>query len=144
METHNERTRPFMRQLVRAGAYDRAMRKAYVVLAGLLLFNVVFQFVTAGFLVFEDRSDIDAHGAGAGAAHLWPLGMIIVAAVGKLGRELIVIGVILLVLAFVQFPVQDAEGLWVIHPLLALIMAFGAHHAMQRARGQATLTPAAR
>lgn len=130
-----------MRKPVRAGAYDRAMRKAYVVLAGLLLFNVVYQFVTAGFLVFEDRGDIDAHGIGASAAHLWPLGMIITAAIGKLGRELIIIAVVLLLLVVAQFPIQDTEGLWVIHPLIALIMAFGAHHAMQRARGQATLTP---
>lgn len=110
------------------------MRKAYVVLAGLLLLNIVWQFITAGTLVFEDRGEIGPHGAGAGAAHLWALGMIIVAAVGKLGKELIIAGVVLLVLAFVQFPIQDTEGLWVIHPLVALIMAFGAYHALQRAR----------
>ena len=113
------------------------MRKAYVVLAGLLLLNIVFQFITAGMLVFEDRGDVEAHGAGAGAAHLWPLGMIIVAAVGKLGRGLIISGVVLLVLAVVQFPIQDTEGLWVLHPLVALIMAFGAYHALMGARAGA-------
>ena len=132
-----------MRKAVRPPAYDPPMRKAYVVLAGLLLLTIVFQFITAGVLVFEDRGKVEMHGAGAGVAHLWPLGMIIVAAVGKLGRDLIILGVVLLVLAFVQFPIQDTEGLWVIHPLVALIMAFGAHHAMQRARaGDDTHRPA--
>ena len=110
------------------------MRKAYVVLAGLLLLNIVWQFITAGMLVFEDRGEVGPHGAGAGLAHLWPLGMIITAAVGKLGRSLIISGVVLLVLAFVQFPIQDTEGLWVIHPLVALIMAYGAYHALMAAR----------
>jgi hypothetical protein len=113
------------------------MRKAYVVLAGLLLLNVVFQFVTAGAIIFED-GEVDAHGAGSGLAHVWPLGMIIVAAIGKLGRDLIIYGVVLLVLVFVQFPIQDADGIHIIHPLVALIIAFGAHHAMQRARGDTT------
>ena len=119
------------------------MRKAYVVLAGLLLLTVVYQFVTAGLIIFEGN-DVGPHGAGSGIAHLWPLGMIIVAAVGKLGRDFIIYGVVLLVLVFVQFPIQDTEGLAVVHPLVALIIAFGAYHALTAARRLPDDTPAAR
>jgi hypothetical protein len=108
-------------------------RTAYVALAGLLLLTVVYQFVTAGLIIFEGK-DTDAHGAGAGIAHLWPLLMIIVAAVGKLGRTLILFAVGLLVLVTFQSAIPEGD-LAVIHPLVALVIAFVGHAALQRARG---------
>ena len=111
------------------------MRQAFVVLAGLLLLTVVFQFVTAGLYIFDDSS-IDPHGAGAGAAHLWPLLMIIVAAVGKLGSRLIITSVVLLVLVTVQSGIPES-GAGFLHPLVALIIAFGAYHALMGARAGA-------
>jgi hypothetical protein len=120
---------------VRGRGYDRAMRKAYVVLAGLLLLNVAFQFVTAGRFIFDGDS-IDPHGAGAGAAHLWPLLMVIVSAVGKLGKPLIISAVVLLVLVVVQSGIPEG-GAGFLHPLVAAIIAFGAYHALMLARGQA-------
>jgi hypothetical protein len=108
------------------------MRKAFVVLAGLLLLNVVYQFVTAGLYIFDDKS-IDPHGAGALGAHLWPLLMIIVAAVGKLGSRLIITAVVLLVLVTVQSAIPEG-GAGFLHPLVALIIAFGAYHALIGAR----------
>lgn len=130
-----------MRQLVRRRAYDRAMRKAYVIFAGLLLFTVVWQFVTAGLRIFEGE-DIGPHGAGAGAAHLWPLLMLIVAAVGKLGKSLIIGAAVLLVLVTVQSGISEG-GAAFIHPLGGLIIGFGAYHLFMLARrGVAGATPA--
>jgi hypothetical protein len=127
-----------MRETVRAAAYDRAMnyRKVYTVLAGLLLLTVVYQFVTAGLIVFEGKPK-DAHGAGGGVAHLWPLLMIIAAAVGKLGRDAIIFAVALLVLVVFQSAIPEGSLGW-LHPLGALIIAFTAHHALQHARAGTT------
>lgn len=112
------------------------MRTAYVTFAGLLLLTVVYQFVTAGMIIFEG-GDVGPHGAGSGIAHLWAAGMIVFAAIGKLGRSLIVSGVVLLVLVAAQFPIQDADGVAVLHPLVALLIAFGAYHALMAARAGA-------
>lgn len=111
------------------------MRTAYVVLAGIMLLNVVYQFVTAGYLVFEDRGNVDPHAMGANIAHLWALGMIITAAVGKLGKGLIIAGVALFVLISAQYAIAENAG--VIHPLVALVIAFGAYHALMAARAGA-------
>jgi hypothetical protein len=110
------------------------MRTAYVALAGLMLLNVVFQFVAAGTGLVELGGDgeFDPHRAGAGAAHLWPLLMIIVAAVGKLGRVLIITPIVLLLL--ITFQYATAENIGAIHPLVGLIIAFGTYHALMAAR----------
>lgn len=108
------------------------MRTAYVAFAGLLLLTVAYQFVTAGLIIFEGNES-GPHGAGAGAAHLFPLLMIVVAAVGRLGKGLIISAVVLLVLVSVQSGIQEG-GAAFIHPLLALIIAFGAYHALMAAR----------
>ena len=107
------------------------MRKAYVVLAAIMMLNVVYQFVTAGLIVFEGE-DVDPHGAGAGVGHLWALGMVITAAVGRLGKWLIIAGVALFVLLSAQYGIATDAG--VIHPLVGLIIAFIAYHAMMTAR----------
>jgi hypothetical protein len=110
------------------------MRTAYVVLAGIMLLNVVFQFVAAGTGLVELGGDgeFDPHKSGAGASHLWPLLMIIVAAVGKLGKKLIILPVVLLLL--ITFQYATAEEIGSIHPLVGLIIAFGAYHAFLAAR----------
>lgn len=120
-----------MRKRVRARPYHRAMRSAYIALAGLMMLNVVYQFVTAGLVVFEGE-DVDVHQMGANVAHLWPLLMAIVAAVGRFGARLIVIPVVLFVLVGLQY--MTAEEIGAIHPLVALIIAFGAYHALVGAR----------
>lgn len=107
------------------------MRTAYVVFAGLMLLNVVYQFVTAGLVVFEGN-DVDAHAMGANIGHLWALGMIVTGAVGKLGKLPIIMGVVLFVLISAQYGIAESAG--VIHPLVALIIAFGAYHAFQHVR----------
>lgn len=117
------------------------MRNAYVALAGLLLLTVVFQFLTAGMIVFDGEANGAHTGAGAGAAHLWPLLMVIVAAVGKLGRAAIVSGVVLVVLVGVQSLLPES-GAALLHPLVALIIAFGAYHALMGARAGAAAAPA--
>ncbi len=127
-----------MREVVRGGAYDRAMRKAYVVLAGIMLLNVLWQFGTAGAAVFDGKST-DPHVSGAGASHLWPLLMIIVAAVGKLGKALIITPIVLLLL--ITFQYATAESIGVLHPPVALVIAFGAYHALMAAQ-RGTVAPA--
>ena len=110
------------------------MRTAYVVLAGIMLLNVAFQFVAAGTGLVELGGDgeFDPHKAGAGASHLWPLLMIIVAAIGKLGKTLIITPIVLLLL--ISFQYATAEDIGAIHPLVGLIIAFGAYHALMAAR----------
>ena len=120
-----------MRQTVRPPAYDPPMRKAYVVFAGLMLLNVVYQFVTAGLVVFEGNES-DPHAMGANVGHLWALGMIVTAAVGKLGKGLIIAGVAIFILLSAQYGIAESAG--VIHPLVGLIIAFGAYHAFMTAR----------
>ena len=107
------------------------MRTAYVVLAGIMLLNVVYQFVSAGLVVFEGK-DVDPHAMGANIGHLWALGMIVTAAVGKLGKWLIIAGVALFVLLSAQYGIAESAG--VVHPLTGLIIAFIAYHAFQTAR----------
>ena len=123
-----------MRKAVRPRAYDPRMRNAYVVLAVLMLLNVVFQFVAAGTGLVELGGDgeFDPHRAGAGISHLWPLLMIIVAAVGKLGKKLIITPIVLLLL--ISFQYATAEDIGAIHPLVGLVIAFGAYHAFMAAR----------
>lgn len=116
------------------------MRTAYVAFAGIMLLNVVYQFVTAGLIVFEGNQD-DPHAMGANIAHLWALGMIVTAAVGKLGKWLIIAGVALFVLISAQYGIAASAG--VIHPLVALIIAFIAHHALMAARRGAPAAHAA-
>ena len=120
--------------VVRPRAYDPAMRTAYVVLAGIMLLNVAFQFVAAGTGLTElgGDGDLDPHKLGASISHLWPFLMIIVAAVGKLGKRLIITPVVLLLL--ITFQYATAEDIGSIHPLVGLIIAFGAYHALMGAR----------
>ena len=120
-----------MRQFVRERPYDSPMRQAFVVLAGIMLLNVLYQFVTAGLVVFEDEK-VDPHAMGANIGHLWALGMIITAAVGKLGKWLIIAGVALFILLSAQYGIAESAG--VIHPLVGLIIGFIAYQAFQTAR----------
>ena len=136
----SERGRSCGNPSVRPPPYHPRMRTAYVVFAGLMLLNVVYQFVTAGLVVFEGN-DVDAHGMGANIAHLWALGMVVTAAVGKLGKGLIIAGVALFVLISAQYGIAESAG--VLHPLVALIIAFGAYHALMTARALPDDRPAA-
>ena len=109
------------------------MRNAYVALAGIMLLNVVFQFVAAGSGLVELGGDgeFDPHRVGGSVSHLWPFLMIIVAAVGKLGKKLISTPIVLLLLITSRY--VTAEEFGAIHPLVGLIIAFGAYHLLMGA-----------
>jgi hypothetical protein len=130
----SERRRSCGNPSVRPPAYDPRMRQAFVVLAGLMMLNVVFQFVAAGAGINElgGDGDLDPHKMGANIAHLWPLLMIVVAAVGKLGKRLIITSVVIFLLVFFQYPIAENAG-W-LHPLVGLLIAFGTYHALIGAR----------
>ena len=115
------------------------MRTAYIVLAGLTLLNVVFQFVTAGAFIGglgNDGDWLDPHGGGSIGIHLFPLLMIIVAAVGKLGRDALLYAVAVLVLGMIQVAITET-GIAFLHPLNALIIFVVAHRALHHMRGRA-------
>ena len=112
------------------------MRTAYVVAAGLLLLNIVFQFLTAGGFIVglgQNGDWLDPHGGGSVGVHLFPLLMIIFAAVGKLGKTPIILAVVLLVLGFFQVAITES-GIAFLHPLNALVLFFLGHHALQLVR----------
>jgi hypothetical protein len=121
-------------------------RTAYTVLAAIFLLIVVLQFLTAGLGIFRDADDFDIHREGAGGAHLVPLLMLIIALVGKLGRNAAIGAFALLVLVAIQSFLpsddirQDAPVLAALHPLLALVLAFVGHSVFQRSRVVSTTT----
>lgn len=115
------------------------MRTAYIVATGLTLVTIVFQFITAGAFIGGLGSDgdwLDPHGGGSAGTHLFPLVMLIVAAIGKLGRDAILYAVALLVLGFVQVFLPDT-GAAFLHPLNALVLFVIAHRALHHVRGRA-------
>jgi hypothetical protein len=114
------------------------MRSAYVALAGLMLLLILVQFLLAGFGMWGVTS-FEAHeGLGYTALHGIPLIMLIVAAIGRLARDLILRALLLFVLLTVQVALpnldEDAPGLTAFHPLLALVIFVIVHATFQRAR----------
>jgi len=125
------------------------MRTAYVASAGLTMLVIVFQFLTAGGFIGGLGSDgdwLDPHGAGSGGVHLFPLIMLIVATIGKLGRDAILYAAALFVLGFVQVALPGT-GAAFLHPLNALVLFMLAHLALKQVRRAqapaADLAPAA-
>jgi hypothetical protein len=115
------------------------MRTAYIVLAGLTLLSIVFQFITAGAFIGglgNDGDWLDPHGGGSMGVHVFPLGMVIVGAIGKLGREAIGLAAAVLVLGVIQVILPET-GAAFLHPLNALVLFVLAHRALHHVRGRA-------
>jgi Family of unknown function (DUF6220) len=113
-------------------------RNAFTALAAAMLAFVTLQFFTAGLGIFG-ASDFDFHEAvGFAVLHLLPLLLLIVAAVGKLGRFFVLASLGLLVLVVIQGGLpgarEDAAGIAALHPLVALIIWVLTHMVFQRSR----------
>lgn len=111
----------------------RAYRQTYLVAAALTTLLVAYQFLTAGIGIFSS-GEFGAHEGGSWALHATTLAMLLVAAIGRLGRPAVVSGAVLLALVVVQSGLPDGpDALAALHPLGALIIFGGALHATQMA-----------
>jgi hypothetical protein len=122
-------------------------RKIFAVLAGLFVIGVVIQFFLAGLGLLGGES-MQAHiDFGWFPVHLFPILMLIVAAIARVGRTLLLMTLALAIVTFVQpFWVTEFEGevLGALHILGALVM-FGiaeslARRAMPLMRGSTSTT----
>jgi uncharacterized protein DUF6220 len=114
-----------------------AGRKSFVGLAWLFVLAVVIQFLLAGLGVLGGES-IEAHRLwGFTILHLIPILMLIAAIVGRMGRTVIALTVVLFLLVFLQPLFADPElaPRWLrsLHVLNALFIFALAHHLAQRA-----------
>ena len=117
-------------------------RKILVGLAWLYVLGVVVQFFFAGMMLLgagaDDKQDyIDLHeGLGYAVLHLSPILILIAAAVGKVGRNLLILIFVFAVIVFLQ-PIWVAEFrdefLGSLHVIGALVIAAMAHEIAQRA-----------
>ena len=114
-------------------------RKFFVGLAWLFVLAVAIQFLLAGLGVLGGES-IDAHRQwGFVVLHLIPILMLIAAIVGRMGRNVLALTVVLFLLVFVQplfaDPQLDPRWLRSLHVLNALfIFALGYHLAQRGTR----------
>lgn len=114
-------------------------RKFFVGLAWLFLLAVAIQFLLAGLGVLGGES-IEAHRQwGFVVLHLIPILMLIAAIVGRMGRKVLALTVVLFLLVFVQplfaDPQLDPQWLRSLHVLNALfIFALGYHLAQRGTR----------
>jgi uncharacterized protein DUF6220 len=112
-------------------------RKSFLGLAWLFVLAVVIQFLLAGLGVLGGES-IEAHRVwGFTALHLIPILMLIAAIVGRMGRTVIALTLVLFLLVFLQplfaDPELDPRWLRSLHVLNALLIVALAHHLAQRA-----------
>jgi hypothetical protein len=114
-------------------------RKTFVGLAWLFVFAVAIQFLLAGLGVLGGES-IEAHRQwGFVALHLIPILMLVAAIVGRMGRYVIGLTILLFLLVFLQplfaDPELDPQWLRSLHVLNALfIFALGLHLAQRETR----------
>jgi hypothetical protein len=114
-------------------------RKTFVGLAWLFVLAVAIQFLLAGLAVLGGES-IEAHRQwGFVALHLIPILMLVAAIVGRMGRYVIGLTVLLFLLVFLQplfaDPELDPQWLRSLHVLNALfIFALGSHLARRETR----------
>jgi Family of unknown function (DUF6220) len=114
-------------------------RKAFVVLAWLFVLAVAIQFLLAGLGVLGGES-IEAHRQwGFIVLHLLPILMLIGAIVGRLGRTVIALTVLLFLLVFLQplfaSPELDPQWLRSLHVLNALFIFALGYRLAQRGQG---------
>jgi hypothetical protein len=129
-------------------------RKILLGLAWLYVLGIVLQFFFAGLLIlgFGDAEELedyrDLHeGFGYAVLHLYPILMVVAAAVGRVGRNLLLATIALAVIVFVQ-PIWVAEFrgefLGSMHVLGALVIFVLAHHVAQQTtrlvRGESVAT----
>jgi uncharacterized protein DUF6220 len=114
-------------------------RKTFVGLAWLFVLAVAIQFLLAGLAVLGGES-IEAHRQwGFVALHLLPILMLVAAIVGRMGRYVIGLTILLFLLVFLQplfaDPELDPQWLRSLHVLNALfIFALGSHLARRETR----------
>jgi hypothetical protein len=114
-------------------------RKAFVGLAWLFILAVAIQFLLAGLGVLGGESMEPHRQWGFLVLHLIPILMIVAAIVGRMGRAVIALTVILFLLVFVQplFADTELDPRWLrsLHVLNALfIFALGYHLAQRGTR----------
>jgi hypothetical protein len=113
-------------------------RKSFVGLAWLFVLAVAIQFLLAGLGVLGGGT-MEAHRQwGFIVLHLIPILMIIAAMVGRMGRTVLALTVVLFLLVFVQplfaDPQLDPRWLRSLHVLNALFIFALGHHLVQRGR----------
>jgi hypothetical protein len=111
-------------------------RKIFVGLAWLFVLAVAIQFLLAGLGVLGGESLEPHRQWGFIVLHLIPILMLIVAIVGRMGRILIVLTVVLFLLVFLQplfvDPELDPRWLRSLHVVNALFIFALGHHLAQR------------
>jgi len=110
--------------------------KAYQALAWLFVLGVVIQFFLAGLGVLGGES-IEAHREwGFIVLHLIPILMFLAALIGKMGRTIIIMTVVLFVLVFIQplfaDPEMDPQWIRTFHVLGGLFIFMFGYHIAQR------------
>jgi hypothetical protein len=111
-------------------------RKVYVGLAWLFLLDVAIQFLLAGLGVLGGES-LEAHREnGFIVMHLIPIVMFVASLVGRMGRTVILLTVLLFVLVFIQpiFADPELDPMWLrsLHVLNALFIFTLGYHLAQR------------
>ena len=122
-------------------------RKIFVGLAWLLVLAVAIQFLFAGLSVLGGESLEPHRQWGFIVLHLLPILMLIAAIVGRMGRTVIVLTVVLFLLVFLQplfaDPELDPSWLRSLHVLNALFIFAIGYHLAQRGTKTVRGTPAA-
>lgn len=98
-------------------------RMAYVALAWLFVVGVVVQVLFIGLTLFVDKQNVELHRTLGWILHLWPLLILIAAAVGRVGRRQILTA---LALAIVTFTVPILATLRESSPVIAALHPVGA------------------
>jgi hypothetical protein len=114
-------------------------RKSFVGLAWLFLLAVAIQFLLAGLGVLGGQT-MEAHRQwGFLVLHLIPILMLVAAIVGRMGRAIVALTVVLFLLVFIQpifaDPQLDPRWLRSLHVLNALFIFALGHHLAKRSQG---------
>lgn len=98
-------------------------RMAYVALAWLFVVGVVVQVLFIGLTLFVDKQNVELHRTLGWILHLWPVLILIAAAVGRVGRRQVLTA---LALAIVTFTVPILATLRESSPVIAALHPVGA------------------